>query len=215
MCDYKNGKIYQIVCNITGETYIGSTAVSLEERLRIHKKSTNPCRSKQIIERGDYYIELLETYPCNNEFELHRKEGEYQKSMECINKHIAGRTKKEYYEDNKEKSKIIKKEYYQNNKEHLKKKAILYRKNNLENVKVKEREKYYRNIEYYNNNSKEYRIKNAEKIKAYRSQVVVCECGFHSSNSHLARHKRSKKHIDLMNKLTLPSNDLSVEEMAV
>lgn len=171
MCDYKNGKIYQVVCNITGETYIGSTAVSLEERLRIHKKSTNPCRSKQIIERGDYYIELLETYPCNNEFELYRKEGEYQKSMKCINRNIAGRTIKEWREDNKE----------------------------IQSIK-----------------RKKYRIENAEKIKSYSSQVVVCECGFHSSYNHFARHKRSKKHIDLMNKLTLPSNYLlGVEKVLV
>ena len=36
---YKNGKIYRIVCNITGEQYIGSTCKTLKQRLQQHKSS--------------------------------------------------------------------------------------------------------------------------------------------------------------------------------
>ena len=120
MLDYKNGKIYQIVCNDTGEVYIGSTVTSLERRLSTHKAPTSTCCSKQIIDRNNYYIELLETYPCNNEFELNRKEGEYQRAIECINHNIAGRTYKEYYQNNKEVIIKQKHEYRQNNLEAIK-----------------------------------------------------------------------------------------------
>ncbi len=34
---YLYGKIYQIVCNITGEIYVGSTITSLPKRLAVHK----------------------------------------------------------------------------------------------------------------------------------------------------------------------------------
>jgi hypothetical protein len=70
------GKIYQIVCRITGEKYVGSTKRTLEERLQEHQYYRNCC-SRLIIERGDYYIDLLEDYPCNNVDELRMKEREW------------------------------------------------------------------------------------------------------------------------------------------
>jgi hypothetical protein len=45
-------------------------------------------------------MELSENYPCNNRQQLERKEGEYIKNNECVNKVIAGRTDLEYRLDN-------------------------------------------------------------------------------------------------------------------
>tara|TARA_R110001592_G_scaffold201283_1_gene450354 strand:- start:15 stop:584 length:570 start_codon:yes stop_codon:yes gene_type:complete len=188
MPDYKNGKIYKIVCYETDEIYVGSTVRDIEDRLYEHKKSSNVCCSKQIIDRNNYYIELLETYPCNNEFELKLKEGEYQKSMKCINKLIAGRTEAEYRQDNKEK-------ISKNNRE--------YRQNNLETVRAHDKERYQDNKETINARHREWRQNNKEAIKAHKSKVVICECGIKSAKGTLAQHRRSKKHIDLMNKLNL------------
>jgi len=177
MCDYKNGKIYQLVCNETREVYIGSTTASLEDRLTTHKAPTNNCYSKQIIDRNNYYIELLETYPCNNEFELNRKEGEYQRAIECINHNIAGRTYKEWVQDNKEKLDKYHKKY-----------DTEYRQINKEAI-AKRKHKYYQN--------------NLETLKANRGKVVICECGIKSTHGTLKTHKLTKKHINLMNKLNL------------
>ena len=47
------------------------------------------------------FIELLEAKECNSKDELH-KIGNYIRELECVNKRIAGRNKKEYYDDNKE-----------------------------------------------------------------------------------------------------------------
>ena len=174
MCEYKNGKIYKLVCEITGEVYIGSTKRSLEDRLSEHLKKYNPCCSKQIIDRNKYYIEQLESYPCNSKQELERKEGEYQRAFKCINKNIAGRTDAEYYQDNKE---LIKED---------------------------------RSIR-----CRQYYLENTEKIKARINREVICECGIKSIAKHLPRHKRSKKHIDLMSNLNQPSSDPLVLEMPV
>ena len=46
---YKSGIIYQIVCNITNEVYIGSTCDTLEDRLNQHHFKTNRCVSKLIL----------------------------------------------------------------------------------------------------------------------------------------------------------------------
>ena len=38
---YQNGKIYKIVCNISGKIYVGSTIKPLEIRLSGHKANYN------------------------------------------------------------------------------------------------------------------------------------------------------------------------------
>ena len=96
MVDYKLAKIYKIVCRITGEVYVGSTCEpTLARRLVAHRSACKAFYEKnkgccvasfQIILRGDYYIDLLENFPCNNNDELRKKEREYYDVIECINK---------------------------------------------------------------------------------------------------------------------------------
>ena len=151
MPDYANGKIYKIVCNITGEQYIGATTQKLSQRLTGHvrRKNTDKCyKSKDIILRGDYQIILIENYSCNNKEELERKEREHIEANICVNKFIPTRTQKEYKEDHKEEIALNKKEYYVTHKEEI----ALYREKNKEAIKMKE---------------KEYRETHKEKIASY------------------------------------------------
>ena len=53
-------KVYKLICHTTGKCYIGSTKNSLEWRLCHHKSPSNTCRSREIIEGGNYEIILLE-----------------------------------------------------------------------------------------------------------------------------------------------------------
>lgn len=56
-------KFYEIVCNLTGERYIGSTTSTLKRRLWEHEYFIIEgacCSSKQIIERKNYIINLIE-----------------------------------------------------------------------------------------------------------------------------------------------------------
>jgi hypothetical protein len=60
--------------------------------------------SKILFEKyDDVRIELIEEFPCENKMELNKREGHYIRTLECVNKLVAGRTKKEWREDNKEK----------------------------------------------------------------------------------------------------------------
>ena len=104
---YINSKINKIICNITGETYYGSTYQTLSKRLKGHVNNTKHrrnCISKQIMLRGDYDIELVEDYPCLCKKELREREGYYQLSNQCINKVIAGRTMTEWLKTEKGKA---------------------------------------------------------------------------------------------------------------
>ena len=60
--------------------------------------------SFKILELGDAYIELLEEINCDNKNQLEKREGELirEHKNNCVNRCIAGRTKQEYYIDNKD-----------------------------------------------------------------------------------------------------------------
>lgn len=158
MPDYKLSKIYSIRSHQTEEIYIGSTTQSLAVRLAKHKTPTNKyCSSTEILKYPDAYIELIELFPCNSKEELNRKEGEHIRSSNCVNKNIAGRTREEHYQDNKDKlleqqkeydkinkDKIAeyKKEYYQDNRNKILEQKKEYEQINKE--KIAERQKQYR-----------------------------------------------------------------------
>lgn len=131
MVNYQNGKIYRLEGG--GLTYYGSTVNRLCERLASHKRDYNYLKegkrtwmsnSKLLFEAVDdineVKIYLEEKYPCNTKEELTGREGWWIKNNECTNKCIAGRTSKEYYEDNKNKILTRVKKYRENNKDKIK-----------------------------------------------------------------------------------------------
>jgi hypothetical protein len=178
--DYSNGKIYKIVCNITGKCYIGSTCCpKLSQRLSQHRQDFKAflngkrsyVTSYDILERGNYEITLLESFPCNNKEELLKREREYIETLECVNKLIPIRdieekktlqriNTKEYCEENKPKILENKKNYRIENKDNLADKRKIYREKNKSNI-----------VEYRNKNrgkileyTKNYKIENRNMI---------------------------------------------------
>jgi len=188
MPDYSKSKIYEIVCNLTGERYIGSTTQTLSQRLGKHRDISNVCKSKQIIDKGDYYINLLESYPCNNKDELRMKEREWFDKLENINKvkpYISidetKQIRSEYMKT--EKIKKIHKIYRDNHKEEAKEYNIKYRDENKEELSIKKRE---------------YQLKNKNKLKTYsaewRKEILTCICGSSFCKDNKSKHKKTQKH---------------------
>ena len=115
MNKYQQGKIYKIIDNTSKKVYIGSTCLKLNKRLTIHKSDFNRFKenkfhfltSFQIIENGDFIIELIKNFPCEHKLELEQQEGitinQYKKDgFEVVNKCIGGKSRKEYYQENNE-----------------------------------------------------------------------------------------------------------------
>ncbi len=157
MPDYKKGKIYTIRCKDDPTLiYVGSSTQQLSQRWQEHKRSAknqndnvkyNYYIYKVMREKGidNFYIELHVECPCENKEQLTQHEGKVIREIGTLNSCVAGRTDKEYTEENKEKKKI----YYQN---------------------------------YH------------EKLRG----TMLCECGCTVTIDHIARHKKTKKHLDLM-----------------
>ena len=112
MVNYQNGKIYVLRSYQTDDVYIGSTTKRLCDRKSGHRvfykrwingKSRIYIASFKLSQFDDMYIELVENFPCNSKEELLKREGEVIRATpNCVNINIAGRTDKEYYQDNKE-----------------------------------------------------------------------------------------------------------------
>ena len=125
MPDYKLGKIYMIYPKVEdadeGDVYYGATTVTLARRMSEHR-SKNNCSSKLLFDKygvENCFIELVEEYPCETREHLNKKEGEYIRANKCVNKEVAGRTRKEWLYDNSDKVKEYKKQHYVKNRDKI------------------------------------------------------------------------------------------------
>jgi hypothetical protein len=153
-----HGKIYKIVCNITGECYYGSTIQRLEHRLHVHegiyrqylKNNANYYSVFEILERGNYDIHLVENYGCLCRKQLEAMEGLYIKHYPCINRNVAGgdidKKLRKYNRDDYLRNKPYKQNYYRNNKIRM----ISYQKERY--IKNKRNSYYNRKDDTSNNN---------------------------------------------------------------
>lgn len=170
------GYIYKIHCNKTGEDYYGSTN-DIKHRIGIHMCSTEKqlskrqCTSRQIIDRNDWTFSVVEELEYEDNTELKIRERYYFDNFKCVNKIVPYATRDEILQrkierGKTEKGKAEKKAYYEANKEHLKRK------------------------------SREHYTSNKEAATARKAERIQCGCGMEHARTHLARHKKSKRHTD-------------------
>ena len=124
MNKYEKSKIYKIETHLSDKIYIGSTTNPyLCNRMAMHRSDyklfkagkKHKLTSFQLFDEfgiDNCKISLIELYPCSSIDELNAREGHYIKSLECVNKQIAGRDSKQYYLDNQELFKLQSKERY-------------------------------------------------------------------------------------------------------
>jgi len=183
MPNYQNGLIYKLCCkdaNIT-DIYVGSTT-NFKQRKKLHKSVCNNENNKDyncdvykfIRENGGFQnwdMVLVEYYPCKTKLELEKREREIIEELKpTLNKIIPTRTKKEYYENNKEQLLEKKKEYNEKNKEQIAEYQKKYNEDNKEKLKEKKKEYYENNKETIKEKHKEYNEKNKEHISEQKKE---------------------------------------------
>ncbi len=194
--DFSKAKIYKITNDFNDEVYIGSTCDTLNKRLSKHKgdandinKNKNRLFYKLMNEIGfeRFRIDLIENYPCDDRYALRQREGYWIRQLGTLNLKIAGRESEEYHKD-----------YYEKNKEFIKEKAQIFYENNKDKI-----------LEYHKNYHEQNREKILEKHKQYyqetkeiqaekAKQDITCECGCVLRIFKISRHRKTKKHIELM-----------------
>ena len=221
MRDYSKGKIYKIVCNITGLTYYGSTCEpTLSRRLAKHRSNykdylngashSHYMTSYKVLENGNCDIILIESYPCNSNDELTSRERYYIENNECVNKIIPSRSHEEYKELNREwyqnYMKEYNKKYREENYDKLLKQKREHYYENQETILQKNKERYIKNKETILQKNKEWYEKNKDQIKFKEKEryhknkeIIDCICGSNLLKHSLSKHLKSKKHIDFIN----------------
>jgi hypothetical protein len=210
MVDYKNGKIYRLVCNTTGDQYIGSTTRPLSQRLGGHKtqykqflagKIPQQTTSNSILSNNNFEMILIEDFACENKNQLERRERYYIESMKCVNKYKPAQTKEEHKEERKEQSKQYyqenqgkileeRKQHYEQNKEEVNEKHRQHYEQNKEEVNEKHRQHYEQNKEKINEKHRQYHEQNKEKL----TTLIKCECGGHYQYQNKSMHIKTKRH---------------------
>ena len=182
MVNYQQGKIYKIVCNITGLVYIGSTCeMYLSKRLSKHvstyKQYLNGkypyVSSFEIIKNENYAIILIEYCHCNNSDELRMRERFHVESQECVNifkpiqfiKDVRD-YQKQFREKNKEKDKLRFKKYRDENKQTIHK----YYTENIEKINIQRKKYHAENREKINIRMRENYHANKESINFKRRE---------------------------------------------
>jgi hypothetical protein len=172
--DYSHGKIYKLVCNVTGLQYVGSTIGRLCARKSNHlhryklwqEGKRSFVTSFKILENGNFDIVLIEEYPCVSKDQLHARERYWIEELTCVNKYVPTRTRKEYKDQHLEHLKACEKEYRERNSDKLKQYQSEWRANNKEALR---------------HSKKAYREANKERIKAHESEtwtvVVALQLG--------------------------------------
>lgn len=232
--DYQKGKIYKLVNLDTDECYIGSTCEpTLARRLAKHVANYKRYQegkhtymtSYKILESDNYDIQLIENYPCDSKDQLHSREGHWIKQTDCVNKYVAGRNVKQWYQDNKEvvsekrkqyrksngdKLREISKQYYNENKEMIKEKYKKLYQDNKEAICEKTNQYKKANKDKVSESGKKYHNDNKDKInerhrkhyndnKSRFRQKIECECGGTYSMTNKTNHLKTKKHQTFVN----------------
>jgi len=117
------GYVYAIHSHQTEQVYVGSTTQALSARMASHRRDAKldrECTSKKILVFDDAYIELIEVVEFADKAELRAVEGKHIRECNCVNKNIAGRTRKEtvaaHYSANRDKILEHKSAYYKANR---------------------------------------------------------------------------------------------------
>ena len=207
MPNYQNAKIYKIWDNNYTECYVGSTIQDLSVRMAEHRrkyKSFLDGKAKRVdtsaFKLFDKYglencrIELHELYPCNSKIELVKREGEQIRNSNCVNRCIAGRSFKEYYEENKDYIAERQKKYDEGRKDFTKEYQRQYHQENKDKIQKQTKEYWEQNKTKLHEKQKQYRENNAETIKERNKETYRCQCGVTLAKGKKSRHNKSLKH---------------------
>lgn len=216
--DYSKTVMYKIrhITDINDEdVYVGHTT-NFSIRKNGHKTTCNNIKSKSYNLKiykeirskggwGEWEMLPIELYPCSNKIDAVIREEYWRKDFNAkLNTLPAHITEKEYKAQLEEHYKV------HPPKDKISKTPDEWAKNHKEEISQYQKGWYEENKEIQNVKHKTYRDEHKEKIaqhdrerylttkRVYLSENVICECGCELQKGQLTRHRKTKKHLDLM-----------------
>ena len=173
MSNYQ-GKIYKIEHRFKKDLfYIGSTILTLKERIDLHKNNSkfkNYTLYKVIRNTGGW-----ENFEISliKEYPCNDKANLIQEEQRCID---------------------ALQPTLNTNRAYVSVEEVLVQK------RINEKKRYEAKKEEINKKKKEYYELNKEELRKKQDTIMTCDCGREIKKGHIARHKKSAIHIELMNK---------------
>jgi len=200
MPDYSKSIIYTI--RSRDNVYVGST-IDFRSRKNQHKGciyNENSAKYNGKIYktiRGNNHewdMQPYSQYPCNSKMELTIEEERVRQHLKAdLNSQSCGTGligkedyQKQYRAQHKDKAKQYRDEYYKGNKDKLNEYQKQYNDQHKDELK-----------QYH----EQYREEHKDKIREQKKQKITCVCGCVILKRCLTQHYKSKKHINLMEKL--------------
>lgn len=224
------GRIYTLHSHQTTDIYVGSTIQILCKRMTNHRtdykryinKKRHYMTSYEILQYDDAYIELLFEGEFQSDDALRKKEGEYIREMNCVNKRIEGRANKEYYEDNKPKILEYHAQYYKKNHDMVIEKSKIYREEHFDQIHARRQQTYECECGSINCIENKERQESSVQHQTYMNSLTeikqeiikvpkfTCECGTLCNINDKKRHERSQKHQKFIQSLSAEGNCVEV-----
>jgi hypothetical protein len=205
--NYQNSVVYKICCKDPEikDIYVGSTA-SFKRRMSSHKTNCKNEKSKEynlpvyrfIRNHGgfdNWSVVKIRDVVCKDKYDLAAEERkEFELLGATLNSLYPVRSKKEYYEENKDEIKEKKKVYREKNKEKIKEHTKGYREKNKEKISEKGKGYYEKNKDEIKEKTKKYYEKKKVEILEKNKEKIQCPCGTVVCRGSLTRHEKSQKH---------------------
>lgn len=163
--------IYSITSDKGDKVYIGRTSKKLYDRKSGHHydyRNNQYCSSSILFD--DYGFDncvFTALEECAKEQGAERERYYIQNTPNVVNKQLPGRTREEWFEENKEQLKERKKVYTEANKEHKKETDKAYKEANKERIRKEQKEYREANKERIREQQKAYKEANKERLQAY------------------------------------------------
>ena len=126
----------------------------------------------------NFYIDLVEAYPCDDIKQLSRKEGEWIRKLGTLNSKLPGRTSAEYFRE------VTHIKQQENRDEYLHKRRE-YRLKHIDSVRGTDNA-------LYNAKSEEDRKQIYQQRKEWKMIKHECGCGSFYTHAHKSEHMKSK-----------------------
>ena len=212
------GYIYRIKHKVLNLYYYGSTIQTLKERWGKHmdsykhKGDISIYKYFDLFNVEDFYIHFVDLVKFENKDDLLEREQWFIDNFGCVNdrnawgcnlkrkKENKKKYMKQYRNENKDRIREKDKEHYEKNKDKIRERQKKYRDENKDRLNENSRKYRVENKDRLDEYIKEYYEKNKEKISKKRKEKIKCECGVYIVRSVIAKHRRTKKHLNLLEK---------------
>ena len=224
LCSRLAEHVSDLKCYMRGtkQKYCASMEITINKNYKIFLLETYPCNSKDELNMKEQeWMDKLRCDKMVNKYNAYISKEyliEYHKKYNEEHKEHLKENAKIYRENHKEEIKIKKQIYNQEHKEEIKIKNKIYNEEHKEEINAKRRikfnEKSTEEKEVINQQQRELRKKNPEKYIEYdkkrsakrneknREKVECPNCKSIVSRGNLTEHKKTKKCLDFVEKMT-------------